>query len=670
MKNLLIALVLFSTLTNAFASGEHQPGHPDILIQTRMDHYWTQFVIARVRQYFAKTEAGDPLDHKFEDIVFEDYLFKKNVKPEAPTKALVEGLQKELRTTSHPEKPGKTMLDRILENKNLSNAKIKITIKELSYKILRASFDAQPTQVNPTDLNIDLQFSLGNILVSAAEVEAVITMPIRGVDTEVIKVVMNKPWVKTPSADVGPNNEINPLDLNFNFILQVFECDENINFNLVKTSFAGVEQYIKDHGAKVKIAPNLTIEPSPYPLLRAGDNVWILTDSEEKLKADPKFDITAFLRDPINYNMSAADAKRAIVKYVDFNKYITNHQNELKSLLLNTVVQKLEEGVGSKIQQSVGSYTIKKTGWVKGGPIVSKIKVDKLTTNESHHVIVNASAALCLQEEFAAKNDECVKYTKAPRALTQANLKQSLNSITQSINKNESDLVVSISEAFLSHAMRTTVFAGLWTESLKEQHIDLHSDLNENFMLMLMDKPGHTASLFMDADYWGLEKYEQFAIHRKRMRIALNYDVLIELAKKDGVPTLNISMIDADMTDKWIEFGAPQYGMRSEIQDMKMFKKQVIKSSREEIRAGVGTKIEIPLASLLDFGMNEVEYVHFESDGIGRANIKLKIKDSDRIQYVKPNWKKEELMNSQSENKLNNKLPTVKSKSRRVNLVN
>lgn len=639
-------LVILLLTLNFASAGEHQPGHPDILIQTRMDHYWTQFVIARVRQYFAKTEAGDPLEKTFDDITFEDYLFKKNAAPEAPTKALVEGLQKELKTTSNPEKSNQSMFDRILENKNLSQAKIKINIKGLSYKINRASFEAKPTQFAPTDLNIDIQFSVGNILVSAQEVEAMIVLPINGVETELIKVVMNKPWVKTPSATTIANNEISPLDLNFNFLLQVFECDENINFNLVRTSFKGVENYIKVHGSKIKIAPNLTIEPSPYPLLRAGDNVWILTENEDKIKQDigaQKFNIIDYLKDPRNFKMSAEDAKRAIVRYVDFNKYITAHQDELKSLLLKTVVQKIEEGIGTKIQQNVAAYTIKKTGWVKGGPIVSKIKVDRFYTNDSHHVMINASAALCLQEEFAAKNDDCIRYTKAPRNLSQADLNKSLDLISNSINKNESDLVVSISEAFLSHAMRTTVYAGLWTDSLKEQHIDLHSDLNPNFMLMLMDKPGHTASLFMDADYWGLERFEQVAINRKRMRIALNYDVLIELVKKDNIPTLNISMIDANMSDEWITFGAPEFGMRSEIQDMKLFKKQVIKSSREEIRAGVGTKIEVPLKSLIDFGMNEVEYVHFESDGLGRANIKLKIKDSDRIQYVKPQWKKQEL---------------------------
>lgn len=660
-------VILLLSLNLTAVAGEHQPGHPDILIQTRMDHYWTQFVIARVRHYFATTEAGDPLEKTFDDIVFEDYLFKKNAEPSMPTRALVAGLQKELQTTSNPETKTQNMLDRILASKHLSQAKIKVTIKELSYKINRASFDAQPTQKTPTDLDVDIQFSLGNILIKAAEIEIVITMPVNGADKEVIKVVMNKPWIKTPSAEVLADNAINPLDLNFNFMLQVFECDDKINFNLVKSSFAGVEKYIKEHGPKIKIAPNMTVNPNPYPLLRIGDDVWILTASEEQIQKDileKKFVLADFLKDPHNFNMSLADIKRAKIRYVDFNKYITNHQNELKSMLLNTVVQKLEDGVGTKIQENVAAYTIKKAGWVKGGPIVSKIKVDKFYTNESHHVMVNASSALCLQEDYESKKEDCVRYTKAPRALTQDQLKKSLDLISSSINTNESDLVVSISEAFISHAMRTTVFAGLWADSFKEQHIDLHSDLNENFMLMLMDKPGHTASLFMDADYWGLEKVEQIAIHRKRMRIALNYDVLIELVKKDNVPTLTVSMIDADMSDKWIKYGAPQYGMRSEIQDIKPFNKAVIKSSREEIRAGVGTKIEIPLKSLVDFGMNEVEYVHFESDGMGRANIKLKIKDSDRIQYVKPNWRKEQLSN---ELKLENTIKT-KPNSKRINL--
>lgn len=668
MKKLFfVSFILFNS---AFAA-DHQPGHPDILIQSRLDHNWTEFVVSKVRKYFETKEKQDPLDRVVGDIHYEDFLFKKSEeKSKLQTQVFAEGVRKELAQTKDPSGESNNMFDRLLKSKHINEAKIKVDVFGLAYNIQRFSFDAKPGKnPNSKDINVDFQVRAGNILVKADKIEISITLPVQGVQKEFIKFVMTKPWIKTPSAKMVENTsctkndlpktcegkKMELTDLYFSFILKVLDKNDHFEFDLLNTSFANLNKYIDENGALIKLSPHLSIEPDPFPLLRLGDQIWILTESEKAIQekiSKKEFNVNNFLMDKDNFGMSKFEVKTANVRYVDFGAYFERHQNELKLMLLREVISNLQESTGAQIGDEIKKLTLAKESWINGGPITTKLKVDELTTNESSHVVTKMSAGLCMTESFDEKGIGCLNYTKPARTLTQAQLKESMDNITKSIDTNESDLVVSISESFLSHALKTTYLAGLWDRSLAEQTLYLNTDINPNFMLMLMDKKGQTGSLFMDATYYGLESYERFALNKKKMRLGLNYDVLIEVTKKNEIPMIIIDLLNADMSDEWIKFGAPQYGIDSEIQHIKFLQKQVIASSREEIRRGIGIKIEIPLADLLELGVNEVEYVNFESDGLGRANIKLKIKDSKNLKFFKPRSQVyEELKNTEANKK-------------------
>jgi hypothetical protein len=69
---------------------------------------------------------------------------------------------------------------------------------------------------------------------------------------------------------------------------------------------------------------------------------------------------------------------------------------------------------------------------------------------------------------------------------------------------------------------------------------------------------------------------------------------------------------------------------------VKRFKKQVIKEAADEIKKAIGTKIEIPIPELNQLGFSDVQYVRFASDGLGRANLLLKVKESAKIQHAGP----------------------------------
>ncbi|MFZ4715813.1 MAG: hypothetical protein ACOYL6_18970 [Bacteriovoracaceae bacterium] len=649
-------LLLSSLVTNAFAV-YHQEGQPDIVIQTNIDYNWSSFLIQKVTKYLSTTKIGDPTEKTLkEHIVIEDFIFPQGQKNKSSEKkstdALVSSLREELSETLSPDS-GKNIMDRLMANKGLKQAKFKITIENLGYKINRTALGITPEEETSDSLEAQVSIHIGNMLVKAENISIAIMLPIKGVYKNFVEFKMNRPFIKTPSS-YSDERGISPTDIAFNFKLKVQKKDKQYGFSLIHSSFDEVQKFIDQNGDQIKFVPRLDVTPSPFPLLRLGNVVWILVKDkrliEEKIKYK-EFNVKNFLMEKDTFAMTNDEAKSAEVRFVDMAGYFKEHQNDIKALLFAEVFKIVSGGAGNDLLKRLETFKIDESSIINGGPIVAKMGLDKIGSNEEAHVIAKLSSGFCSDISFKTKALNCVEYTKPVRMISPSQLDQSMDDITTTIRNQEADLVVSISESYISHLLKTTFHAGMWTKALSAQPIEMNTKENPNFMFMVLDQKGNFGTLVMDADYVGLQWFEKLAVGKKRIRVALKYKVTIEVANKDGIPNLEITLADADYSDDVVLNGVPQWGVESEIKTVKRFKKLVIKEAADEIKAAIGTKIEIPIPELNSLGFSDVEYVRFASDGNGRANLLLKVKDSAKLRHVGPEKEKEQV----NSNKLNQK---------------
>ncbi len=661
MKRKNLKSILFLLLFVVNAQAFHQDNHPDIVIQTQFNYHWSSFLVQKISNFLAKSEIGDPRDRVLEEpIIIEEFIFQKNdhmrssgPQAEKSTDKLLRSMHTELETTMVPETAneealneggGKNIMARLMENKNINKAKIRVVINKLGYKINRVGFGITADKESYDNFGALMKVHVGNILVKAEDISVAIMLPVRGEYKNFIEFKLTRPFIKTPSS-YADENGIAPSDITFNFNLKAQKIEDQFKFSLSRASFNDVGTFIEKYGKDIKLAPNMDVNPTPFPLLRLGNVVWILVRDEKTIKdkmAKKEFDLNRFLMDPANFGITKPELKRLEVRFVDMTGYFNKHQDDIKAMLLTEMFNTLSNGTGDKLLANLENFRIDGNQTINGGDIVGKMGIEKITTNEESQVHVQLSSGFCTGKDFKDNVKECIKFTKPVRELSESQMHNSLDEITQSIKDNEADLVVSLSESYISHILRTTYNAGMWKDALSGQPIEMNDDINPNFMFMALDRKGALGTLVMDVDYVGLNKVEAVAVGKKRIRVALKYDVAIEIAKKDDIPHLLVTMTGADASDKTIIYGVPEWGVPSEIQTVKRLKKAVVKSSRTEILLAVGTQIAIPIPELTNLGFDDLQYVRFASDGNGRANLQLKVKDSIKFRHVAPKLSKAE----------------------------
>lgn len=304
---------------------------------------------------------------------------------------------------------------------------------------------------------------------------------------------------------------------------------------------------------------------------------------------------------------------------------IFSKKEGIKGLILAQFSSLLAKGFGAEALKAMDDAGFKKEHWIDSTAIQSQIKINSFKSfANGEHVLAQLDGDFCTGEAYKAQKGECVnsRITKVPKSrLTNKDHEASLDIMHDLVEEGDANIVVSISEDYINRVLATTLDAGLWNKMLEKAGVML----GENKPYIRLDKKdSSTGTLYMDMVYTP-KKIQQMALGAKQVRFPLVMQVGLEILQDKRVPIFKLSISSVDLSDQMLLNGRPEIGVVSNIGKLR-FKKKILDTLRAETAGLPNTEIVrlvyAPLRGL------DLEKVDFLSDGLGRMNALILLKES------------------------------------------
>lgn len=210
---------------------------------------------------------------------------------------------------------------------------------------------------------------------------------------------------------------------------------------------------------------------------------------------------------------------------------------------------------------------------------------------------------------------------------TDPRLEDSLRRIENQIGNRAANVVVSFSEPLLNSLAASAVDTALAGKLPK----GLSIGPKKIFTVMSGAHPfgAIVADLVVDTGRMG-----GIVLGKRRLRFPLVAYPVLSFGKQGNVPTLELGIAGADLSDEALLDGA--HGVEGNLRKIRL-KKTVLKKIRAKIADALAkARIAVPLAALEN---TDLTFARFESDGLGRFNMLLTL-DPDASEQVRSFWGK------------------------------
>ena len=310
---------------------------------------------------------------------------------------------------------------------------------------------------------------------------------------------------------------------------------------------------------------------------------------------------------------------------IKVKELINNNQKSLKSLLMSLLASQLKKGMGTDILKVIEKYSIDKEHWFHSSLLTSYFKVESFNSDlERNNLEIKMPADFCSPTGFKEKDKSCLinkKTAPKPSRLTPVIHQRSMNEIKSMIDSGDVNLVASISEDYVNKIIAASYESGMMDEQLKKAGVRI----GPNGISVRLDNRGSYGTLYMDVLH-APKKIERLAIGAKEVRFPVIINVFVRIQNVDGIPNLIVRFGDADLSEKTLMEGNAEIGAVSNLKKLRL-KKKVIQGIQSEV-AGMQNQDILSLAYPEIKGLG-LESVDFESDGNGRMNALLRLKDAE-----------------------------------------
>ena len=468
----------------------------------------------------------------------------------------------------------------------LLNARSRIVVKNFSYEIGSITTDLKTTRKTNKGLIIDGDFSAGEIKVISDEISLILEIPTAsGGQMPLVEVKIKKPFFLTE----GQNH------LTVAASVQLVEGKDDIRFKVLQSDFA-------------KIADLLATRPNSIEMGFADLEI-------------PRISVRI-------------GSKTVVIEPEKVKNFIAAREDQLKSLLIDQLRVKLQEGAAAPIVKVLEEVVIPREHWLSTNSVSSQFTIGKISSGRfDKNLEVSLPADFCTNSRFKSFNKNCVnlKETKTPSSLiTLEDHQNSMDAIKDSLS-GDVNLVASISEDYLNKLLGATFDAGLYTEMLAEAD----AALGPRKVFIRLDEKGETATLYADVIY-DIKGLQRLAVGQSKIRFPLVLKCSMRIEKKAGnIPVLLVKMVDADLSDHILRNGIPALNLESTIQDVPRFKGKILKTIKQKLNKFLGK--DVLSLNYPEFSGLGLETVNFSSDGSGRLGAHVRLEELLRVEEEEEN---------------------------------
>jgi hypothetical protein len=180
------------------------------------------------------------------------------------------------------------------------------------------------------------------------------------------------------------------------------------------------------------------------------------------------------------------------------------------------------------------------------------------------------------------------------------------------------NVAISISEDYINQLITSVAQAGM---------IDLAGEsftLGPEKAFVLAEEKGEGFSLYLDIIH-KLRGAQRVLVGRSELRFPIRLSIGLKVNLIQGIPHLQIKVLEVKTDEKLLIEGLPEYELVTNVDSVR-FRKKVINNILEDI-SPFNQKILVDL-ELKEFKDTYLEQLSFLSDGKGRANAVLSMKNS------------------------------------------
>ncbi|MBY0515701.1 MAG: hypothetical protein K2P81_02250, partial [Bacteriovoracaceae bacterium] len=200
----------------------------------------------------------------------------------------------------------------------------------------------------------------------------------------------------------------------------------------------------------------------------------------------------------------------------------------------------------------------------------------------------------------------------------------SLKKIYEELERNDANIVVSLSEPYLNQALTAAISSGILAEAFGDGEVSLA----EGGALLRLDKSGDVFYAFLHLNN-KLSGWDRRLTGRSLITFPIKLGIRLKLEQKDNQPTLMVDVVETEATEEMLLKGKPEIGMKSTIATVPRFRGKVVQKVQESVKKFLGQRlIELPMPFLKSTFLEKTQFV---SDGLGRANALFKVEEKRRL---------------------------------------
>ena len=406
MKKLALALVLMLSLPTVsmakFAS-------PDILVDSTLDHDWSQLLVLKVRRLLKNFGYEDPFKNKLDapveisDLVVSDYLSKDS-------KLLINDIGNAI-------------------GLNLVQGTTKVSIEGLSYDVEQFKMGLKATRKEADGLVIASDFLASKINVKADKLVLSLEIPGKaGKTVPVVKIEI-----------INPNLVVEDKDfLGFFAAIKIKEDAENFSFKIMESSFRDLAKFLDQNRDKISLSfddiviPDLAVRIGNKTLRIPAEKVEGLIRSREgQLKT------LLFAQTAESLKKGGAETMLKVAE-----KYKINKEYWINNSIISSQI---------KIDDITSTLDLNNVEFNMPGDFCTKENFEK-----------NKKA--CIHQKITKESQ-----TRLNKNLHL----QSVSEMKDIMGTGDANIVASISEDYVNKLLVATYDAGLWDSMLKEAGVTL-----------------------------------------------------------------------------------------------------------------------------------------------------------------------------------------------------
>jgi hypothetical protein len=313
-------------------------------------------------------------------------------------------------------------------------------------------------------------------------------------------------------------------------------------------------------------------------------------------------------------------SRRVVIDPTQMRDWIIRNKEKMKRFLLDVMVIKNIDVFEDMTGEDELLMGLPRNFFAPGEKLSAAVSLENLIGTQTH-VRARMNGVFCNPRE-ATDLKSCLETAARNPRTERAGIdyEASLRKIFADLERNDANIIVSLSETYLNQAATASIEAGLMTEAFGEGEISLGS----GGVTLHLDTEGDIFHGYLHLNN-RLSGWDRRLSGRSLLTFPIRLGLHLRLEQKAGVPTLLIDVAEALAPTSLLLSGAPEIGMASNIATVPRFRGKVIDKVQAAVKKFQGQRLaELPLPFLKG---TFFEKTQFKSDGFGRANALFKVEE-------------------------------------------